>query len=162
MPNNRWDIQTPPACFMEEGYDVGQIAPDMRMTDQHGDTVSLWQFYGSVVVIDLYAMWSLPAVQATREGERSPDALMEQHEGLTVLTLITERAYGYGADADDLRDWANTLSQAAPVVSDDERHHTHFITDHIYPKTLLIDRNMQFIDVDVQDLPQALDVLLAR
>ena len=39
------------------GYDEGDIAYNFQMNDQFGDDVELYQFYGQVIVLDVFAEW---------------------------------------------------------------------------------------------------------
>ena len=53
-PENSWPMgEAPPASLAAEGFGSGQVVPDMRLMDQYGDEVSLWQFYGLVVALVL-------------------------------------------------------------------------------------------------------------
>lgn len=59
-PENSWPHATEddlPDDLAGTGYRDGDIAYDFTMVDQHGDEVSLYQFYGSVVVIDNFTEW---------------------------------------------------------------------------------------------------------
>src|SRR5688500_8285864 len=59
-PENSWETGAPAADLVGEGYAVGDVVPDFRLLDQHGDEVSLWQFYGSVVLLDVSTIWCGP------------------------------------------------------------------------------------------------------
>ena len=59
-PENTWwhamesDV---PADLEGTGYGDGDIAYNFQMTDQFGDELELYQFYGQVIVIDVFAEW---------------------------------------------------------------------------------------------------------
>ena len=59
-PENSWwhamesDV---PADLEGTGYGEGDIAYNFQLNDQFGDEVELYQFYGQVVVLDVYAEW---------------------------------------------------------------------------------------------------------
>ena len=58
-PDNDWyhapenSVQEPSNC----GYNEGDTACNFTMVDQNGDDVELYQFWGLVIVLDVYAEW---------------------------------------------------------------------------------------------------------
>ena len=58
-PSNNWyhtgvgDVQDSGEC----GYNEGQQACNFTMVDQYGDDVELFQFWGQVIVLDIFAEW---------------------------------------------------------------------------------------------------------
>ena len=66
-PENDWPSNEPPNTLEGEGFSEGQVPHDFRVPDQHGDEVSLWQFYGSVILLDISTMWCGPCQQIARE-----------------------------------------------------------------------------------------------
>ena len=58
-PSNSWFhantdvIQDSGEC----GYNEGQQACNFTMIDQNGDNVELYQFWGQVIVLDVFAEW---------------------------------------------------------------------------------------------------------
>ena len=59
-PENSWyhalerDI---PEGLEGTGYGAGDIASNIYLSDQYGDEVELYQFYGQVILLDIYAEW---------------------------------------------------------------------------------------------------------
>ncbi len=59
-PENSWwhayedDV---PADLAGTGWSNGDIATNFTLTDQFGDEVELYQFYGQVIVLDVFAYW---------------------------------------------------------------------------------------------------------
>ena len=59
-PENSWwhaladDV---PADLAGTGWTTGAVANNFTLVDQFGDEVELYQFYGQVIVIDLFAYW---------------------------------------------------------------------------------------------------------
>ena len=59
-PENSWwhtAESALPADLVGTGSSTGDIIQDFTMSDQFGDEVELYQFYGQVIVLDLYAEW---------------------------------------------------------------------------------------------------------
>jgi len=52
-----WPRGPVPADLESTGQDVGDIADDFRLLDQFGEEVSLWSFYGQVILIENAAEW---------------------------------------------------------------------------------------------------------
>ena len=58
-PANNWyhtgvsTVQDSGEC----GYNEGQQACNFTMVDQNGDDVELYQFWGQVIVLDVFAEW---------------------------------------------------------------------------------------------------------
>jgi hypothetical protein len=59
-PDNSWhhvmDDEIP-ADLGGSGYGQGNIANNFTMIDQFGDDVELYQFYGQVIALDVFAEW---------------------------------------------------------------------------------------------------------
>lgn len=59
-PENSWPHASEddvPADLAGTGWSDGDIATNFTLVDQYGDEVELYQFYGSVIVVDNYAEW---------------------------------------------------------------------------------------------------------
>ncbi len=59
-PPNSWfhaDEADVPPGLSGTGWSNGAIAHDFTLIDQHGDQVELYQFYGTVIVLDLFTYW---------------------------------------------------------------------------------------------------------
>jgi len=46
-----------PADLAGNGYSVGSVAYNMTMIDQHGNDVELYDYYGQVILLDVFAEW---------------------------------------------------------------------------------------------------------
>lgn len=157
-PTNTWPQGTPPTGLEGEGYDPGEVVPEFRVPDQFGDTVSLWQFYGSLVVVDISTMWCKPCqnlaadVQATADDYRA--------DGLVYLTLLSQ---DFGSDVPDnaeLNVWADEFGIAEPIVADQEAWSDRALPGQDYPGVFLVDRDMKMIGrvqpVDDEKLREAI------
>ena len=57
-PDNDWwhaDIDDVPPDLAGTGMRNGSVAPDFTFTDQNGDEVELYQFYGQVILLDVFS-----------------------------------------------------------------------------------------------------------
>jgi thiol-disulfide isomerase/thioredoxin len=115
-PDNGWPVGTPPEDLRGEGFYVGQVIPDFRLVDQYGDTVSMWQFHGQVVVVDVSTMWCGPC----RELARHAEPLYQEYvdAGLIYVTVLPENVHGGEPTVDDLGLWADQYDLTSPVVAD--------------------------------------------
>jgi hypothetical protein len=52
-----WERSPWPEDLESAGQDVGDIADDFRLLDQFGEEVSLWSFYGRVILVENVAEW---------------------------------------------------------------------------------------------------------
>jgi len=59
-PENSWSHAVTadvPSDLDGTGWRAGDVAHNWTLTDQYGEEVELYQFYGSVVVIDNFTEW---------------------------------------------------------------------------------------------------------
>lgn len=110
-PTNDWPMATPPADLAPEGLSVGQTALDIRGTDARGDEVSLWQFYGSTILVDISTMWCSPCQELGVGSEAVYQAYKDR--GFVYLTVLHENVENEPPSAEDLELWA-TLPASAP------------------------------------------------
>jgi glutathione peroxidase-family protein len=94
---------------------TGQVAPNLSLTDQNGNPVSLHQFYGYVVVIAVGAVWCGPCQQAASSSQ----SLWDEHrdDGVIFLEVLMEgQGQGSNPSQNDLVSWANNFGLEYPVV----------------------------------------------
>lgn len=140
-PDNSWPLSAPPDDLVGEGFYVGQTAPDFLLVDQHGDEVSLWQFYGSVVALDISTMWCGPC-QALAQGVEET-WLGWREAGFVYVTVLPEDQEGRPTDLDDVRRWAEEFGITAPIVADPgEAYSRDAVTADVYPVVLVLDREL--------------------
>lgn len=148
LPENDWAAAEPP-CLDAEGFGEGELVPDIRLLDQHGDEVSLWQFYGDLIFLDFSAEWCAPCA-VLAEGV---DELIEEvgSEGVSVVTVIYDGGGAPPPTQEDLQGWADKAGDVAPVLGDDGTWTDQVLspTDG-YPALLLIDRDMRVLVEDIQ------------
>ena len=151
-PENAWHgVDTVPSDLEAGGWAEGQVAPDFRLVDQNGDTVSLWQFYGDVIALDLSTMWCGPCQLLAREV----DEVQEDYEaeGFIYITLLPENVDGEVPSVENLNEWAERNSVSAPILSDGDGHAYDIVPDKIWPHVMVIGRDMRVVESQV--LPAA-------
>jgi thiol-disulfide isomerase/thioredoxin len=137
--DNQWSSHIP-NDIKGEGFGLGQVPHDMCMLDQHGDMVSLWQFYGEVILLDISAEWCAPCQELADGVEETWKDFEDQ--GFIYITLLTEDNFSEIPEQEVLLDWATSHNITAPVLSDSENYKQQLVPDGAYPRLMLIDRTM--------------------
>jgi thiol-disulfide isomerase/thioredoxin len=151
-PVNSWSTAAPPAGLVGEGMDEGQVVLDVRGTDQFGAEVSLWQFYGSVVLLDISTLWCGPCQDLAKHAESVYQEYKDQ--GFVYLTVIHEDQYGRDPSADDLTLWAGLPATVpdgefdlitAPIIADPAgvSGSIRAVRNGSYPAALVIGRDLK-------------------
>ena len=125
-----------------DGFGVGERVPDRALTDQHGASVSLRDFDGDVVLLDVSTMWCAPCQEVALHAE---DTYREyRREGFVYVTVLQEDPHGDAPDTDDLDAWATAYGLSAPVLADGgesgERVTAEVVADGQFPAILVIGR----------------------
>ena len=141
---NTWPSQTPSEDLIATGFEMGETPPDMCMKDQFGKDVSLWQFYGQLILLDVRSEWSGPSQVLAPDVEEIWTDYKDQ--GFMYLTLLTEDMVSDTPSIETLAQWAEDFSITAPVLSDSEGYRTQLVPSAAYPKLILINRNMMVIN----------------
>ena len=142
-PENDWPSSDPPNTLEGEGFSEGQVPHDFRFPDQHGDEVSLWQFYGSVILLDISTMWCGPCQQIARDVDETWKEYRDQ--GFMYLTVLPEDLEKGSVGASDLNVWASNFQIEAPVLADNEGYGYIVEPNQVWPVVMLIDRNMRVV-----------------
>jgi hypothetical protein len=134
-PNSAWTVAN------------GERFPNVRLDDQCGDSVDLWDFLGHYLVIDSSAPDCGPC-QAMAEGAEAFKARMEAEcAPVEMITLLNESlgAINKPAAPDVLLDWAETFGLTSPVLADKGAGYALF-PDYLgiesgmsYPAVILVD-----------------------
>jgi hypothetical protein len=113
-PENTWDVATPPEDLDGQGFVPGRVAEDLRLVDQLGDPVSLWQFYGEVIALDVVETSYADCLDL---GPLTEEIWQDyRDDGFVYVTLLVDRREG--VDQRDLERWADSYGITAPVVRD--------------------------------------------
>jgi thiol-disulfide isomerase/thioredoxin len=148
-PPNSWyhvDVADLPPGLRSTGVDVGDVAPNFTLIDQYGDQVELYQFYGQAIMLDIFAEWCGPCIEAAPYHE----AFYAAHaaEGFTQLSIMQERSnFSPPRTAAHLQPWVNHFGITSPVLAD-----PNYITDPLlgsgFPTFILINRDMTIAYVE--------------
>ena len=148
-PDNQWSHALEgdlPADLGESvGFSNGDIAPNFTMEDQNGDMVELYQFYGNVIVLDLFAQWCGPCQDAAPDGEEI--WVDHKDDGLTYLAVMLESNSGAPTNG-ALNEWTNAFALTHPVLADVSQETAPYIAIG-YPTFVVIDREMKVVEEDL-------------
>ncbi len=156
LPENSWpSVDGLPGDIEAQGWAEGQIPPDMRLVDQHGDEVSLWQFHGRVIALDISTMWCGPCQILAREVDE-----VQHHYGeddFIYLTLLPEDVEGDPPDVADLNVWADRNDVSAPILADYAAAPFAYriVPDKVWPRVLIISRDLRVSEDQVQPAADA-------
>lgn len=140
-PTNRWGVSPPPSGTVGVGFQAGQTPPDFRLVDQFGEEVSLWQFYGSVILFDVSTLWCGPC-QAL--GEHTEETWLDyKDDGFVYLTIIQEDLEGHPTGPEDVAAWVDGFGITAPVLADPDKVAASALQNGQYPSVLTIDRDLK-------------------
>lgn len=144
-PDNSWVMQEPPSDLLGEGWGVGDTAPDFRLTDQFGDSVSMWQFYGNVILVDISTMWCAPCQELAKHTESTWQDYKD--DGFVYLTILQEDVEGGTVDAEDIQKWVDSFGITAPVLDDSSKAATgSAVQQGIFPAVLVVGRDMKVVE----------------
>ena len=141
--DNNWVAQTPRTGLEASGFGIGETPPNMCMTDQFGNNVSLWQFYEQLILLNVSSEWS-GASQILASGVEQIWTDYRNRKFM-YLTLLTEDVLFDTPSVETLEQWSNHFSITAPVLSDSEGYREQLVPTGTYPTLILINRNMEVI-----------------
>ena len=139
--DNTWDSSTPRLDLEASGFGFGETPPDMCMLDQFGNEVSLWQFYGQLILVDVSAEWCAPCQELAAEVDHT--WMDYDDQDFMYLTILTEDENSEIPNQEVLEKWATDFGITAPVLSDSESYRTQLVPTGAYPRLMLIDRTMK-------------------
>ena len=153
VPVNSWEVGAPPDGLLGEGFFVGDVIPDVRGQDQFGDEVSLWQFYGGLVVLDISTVWCAPCRDLARGVQETAELYHDR--GVTYLTLLGENLEGEPTSPEDCAEWADAFGiTSAPVVTDPVEVRRDIVTDNAYPRVIIVGRDLR---VEIEEIETPTD-----
>jgi thiol-disulfide isomerase/thioredoxin len=112
---------------------VGQSAPVFALRNDRGAPVSLAQYRGRVVVMNLWASWCPPCRAEMPDLQRLADARSRQ--GLAIVGV------NEGESAQRARTFAQSLGIRFPIWIDDGQRYGRIYAALGLPTTVIVDRN---------------------
>ena len=144
-PENSWELTEPPDGTVGTGFNEGDTVPDFRLGDQLGDEVSLWQFYGDVILLDISTVWCAPCQELAKETAATYADYKD--EGFTYITVLQEDVEGGKLDLDEVNQWVDAFGIVSPVLDDDSKAGTGAaISQGQYPAVILINRKLKVVE----------------
>ena len=151
LPEYSWSHTSPPGTLQGEGCKAGEVLDDHRALDQHGDEVSLWQFYGSCMLVDISTMWCGPCRTLAETFQETADSYPE----VQFVSVLPEDDFGDPASVTKLGEWADFYDIDAPVLNDDAGWHRCSVPEDSYPAVLIVGPDMQVLDAGVTPANEA-------
>jgi peroxiredoxin len=102
------------------GWSTGDIMPNFTASDQNGQPVQLYQFYGYVILLDFSAGWCIPC----RQTAGTSQTLWEEYRAqgfLVIHVLIEPNTQGTATTTEFAELWAHDYGIEFPVLVDNEK-----------------------------------------
>lgn len=94
---------------------IGEQPCNFELRDQNDELVSLYDFYGSTIILDLSAMWCGPCVQAGSDVQATIERFSE-HD-IAYITVLIDNPQGQPPTLSDAQGWAANLGiESEPVL----------------------------------------------
>ena len=95
---------------------AGDHACDFTLMDQSGADWSLYDHYGSIIVLDFSAMWCGYCQKAAVVAQNIQDS--HKAHNVVWVTILLQNNHGQQPSLTDLNEWADTFEMSsAPVLS---------------------------------------------
>ena len=129
---------TPTEDLAGTGISLGDTAYNFELMDQHGDLVSLYDFHGCVVVLDLLTQWCAPCQDAAPQFEVIQK---EWAPDVAVLAVMLQTTDGGPPGLEHVQWWADSFGLTHPVLADTYASQYNY-TGGSFPTVVVLDRDM--------------------
>lgn len=141
-PENLWPrTEELPCEFAGSGFNTGDVPPELVALDQSGASVSLWQFYGHVTVVDISTMWCAPCQDLAEGVTETAEAYAPQD--VVYITVLAENLENEVPSVEDLVYWADNFHITSPVLSDTEGWYVEAVPLREFPRVMVLDEDLQ-------------------
>ena len=145
-------------------YWVGDRVCDFERPDSAGTPVSLYDFSGSPIVLDLSAMWCGPCQGAASDTNNTVARYSDNN--LRYITVLFENLQGDHPDAADLQLWVDNFGITEPVLGSDysllNADSTQGFPLRAWPTFIMIDEDLIIRERVEGYSQQALDEAIER
>ena len=144
-PENSWTLAEPPEGTVGTGFNEGDVVPEFRLRDQFGDQVSLWQFYGEVILLDVSTVWCSPCQKLAEDTAETYHDYKD--DGFTYVTVLQEDIDGTDLDLEEINEWVDAYDIISPVLDDDTKDGTGAaVSQGQYPAVIVINRRLKVVE----------------
>ena len=147
-PENTWwhtDASELPSGLTGTGFSAGDTAHDFTLHDQNGDQVQLYQFYGQVIVLNVFDEWAYNNDDITHTAEQMWRDLKD--DGFVYLSVMVEDSQGAPPSIANAAAWASQFGLTHPVLVDPKGSQNVY-AQVAYPTLVIIGRDMTIIEPD--------------
>ena len=147
-PENVWwhtDASSLPDGLTGTGFKTGDTAHDFILQDQNGDPVQLYQFYGQIIVLNVFVEWAYSNDDVTHTAERMWNDLKD--DGFVYLSVMVEDSQGAPPSIASGTAWASQFGLTHPVLVDPKGSQDVY-AQVAYPTLVIIGRDMTIIESD--------------
>ncbi len=154
-----WPQDDPGDLTLSYDLAVGSTFPNVRLTDQCGEELALWDLYGRWLVLDTSQYDCGPCRTMAAEAEDFVDAMAAEGTEVMVVSLLGNGlSEPFGTpDADTFTSWVDSYSLTDPVLYDQGFAYAlfpDFVTAHTgesfgYPTWLVVDPQMNLLDGNI-------------
>jgi len=137
----------------ETGTEVGDIAEQFELIDQHGQMLRLHDFCDRTILLSSATFWCQPCMDEAGGLQE----LYEDYEddGFIVITLLSELADNSTPGVSDLMQWADNFGITHPVVRDGRSSVTNsYVPDAqvVLPSNHMLKKGMEVSFVAKRDI----------
>ena len=152
-PDNAWyhapDASLVPAEPETDAWEIGGQVPNLRFTDQNGDEVWLYQFYGQPIYLDWVAEWCGPCATFAPYLDTF---YQTYRDDAVVLTVLYQDETLNPGDADAVSRWVADHGATNPVLWLDSEQYARTTEPGAYPEINLVDPELRLAPRSVNTL----------
>ena len=115
----------------------GQPVPDFALPDLEGQTVSLSDFRGEVVLLNFWATWCPPCVDEMPSLQKLQEALGEK--GLNILAISVDES------VEDVERFRDEFQLDLPILLDSGAKVAHSFATFKFPETYIVGRDGKLV-----------------